>query len=63
MLKNNVRYIEREKEETINPNELPFEKLEDLSMKKITTAKKLEGNVQVHCDSSNLIFQRGIKEC
>ena len=61
MLKNNVRYIEKKKEETINPDELPFKKLEDLSMKKITNVNKLAGNVRVHCDLSNLIFQRGIK--
>ena len=30
MLKNNVRYIEKERKETINPDELYFKKLEDL---------------------------------
>ena len=30
MLKNNVRYIERERMETINPDELYFKRLEEL---------------------------------
>ena len=50
MLKNNVRYIEKEREETVNPDELYFKRLEQLSLKKINNMNKLAGNVKVHGD-------------
>ncbi len=39
MLNNNVRYIEKEREETINPDELYFKKLEELSLRKINSMR------------------------
>lgn len=63
MFGHSLRYIKKEKEETINLDEHSFKKLEDLSMKKTTNVNNLAGNVKAHCDSSNLRFQRGIKEC
>ena len=62
MLKNNVRYIEKERKETINPDELYFNRLEELSLKKINNMNKLAKNAQVHADSANLIYRGGIKE-
>ena len=62
MLKNNVRYIEKERTETVNPDELYFNRLEELSLKKINNMNKLAKNAQVHGDSANLIYRGGIKE-
>jgi methionine synthase II (cobalamin-independent) len=62
MLKNNVRYIEKERKETVNPDELYFKRLEELSLKKINNMNKLAKNAQVHGDSANLIYRGGIKE-
>ena len=63
MLKNNVRYIEKERMETVNPDELYFKRLEELSLKKINKMNKLAKNLQVHNDSANLIYRGGIKDC
>ena len=63
MLKNNVRYIEKEREGTINTDELYFKRLEELSLKKINNMNKLAKDAQVHGDSANLIYRRGIKDC
>ncbi len=63
MLKNNTRYIEKERTETVNPDELYFKRLEELSLKKINNMNKLAKNAQVHGDSANLIYKRGIKDC
>ena len=63
MLKNNVRYIERERSETINPDELYFKRLEELSLKKINNMRRIAKNGNVHDDSANLIHHRGIKDC
>ena len=63
MLKSNVRYIEKERTETVNPDELYFKRLEELSLKKINNMNKLAGNVKVHGDSANLIYRGGIKDC
>ena len=41
MLKNNVKYIERERIETINPDELYFKRLEELSLKKINNMRRI----------------------
>ena len=57
MLKNNVRYIEKEREGTINPDELYFKRLEELSLKKINNMNKLAKNAQVNGDSANLIYR------
>ena len=62
MLKNNVRYIEKERMETINPDELYFKRLEELSLKKKNNMNKLAKNAQVHGDSANLIYHGGIKK-
>ena len=63
MLKNNVRYIDQERKETANPDELYFKRLEELSLKKINNMNKLASNVKVHGDSANLIYRGGIKDC
>ena len=63
MLKNNTRYIEKERKETINPDELYFKRLEELSLKKINNMNKLASNVKLHGDSANLIYRGGIKDC
>ena len=62
MLKNNLRYIEKERMETINHDELYFNRLEELSLKKINNMNKLAKNLQVYGDSANLIYRRDIKE-
>ena len=63
MLKNNVRYIEKEREGTVNPDELYFKRLEELSLKKINKMNKLANIVKVHGDSANLIYRGSIKDC
>ena len=63
MLKNNVRYIERERTETVNTDELYFKRLEELSLKKINNMRRIAKNGNVHDDSANLIYHRGIKDC
>ena len=39
----------------INPDELYFKRLEELSLRKINNMNKLAKNTQVHGDSANLI--------
>ena len=63
MLKNNVKYIERERIETINPDELYFKRLEELSLKKINNMRRIAKDSNVSNDSANLIYHRGIKDC
>ena len=63
MLKNNVRYIERERSETINPDELYFKRLEELSLKKINNMRRIAKDSNVSNDSANLIYRGGIKDC
>ena len=63
MLKNNTRYIEKEREETANPDELYFKRLEELSLKKINSMNRIAKNAQMHEDSANLICRGGIKDC
>ena len=63
MLKNNVRYIERERTETVNTDELYFKRLEELSLKKINNMRRIAKNGNVHDDSANLIYHGGIKDC
>ena len=63
MLKNNVRYIERERSETVIPDELYFKRLEELSLKKINNMRRIANNANMHGDSANLIYMGGIKDC
>ena len=63
MLKNNVRYIEKERERTVNHDELYFNRLEELSLRKINNMNKLAKNAYVHEDSANLIYWEGTKYC
>jgi transposase len=63
MLKNNVKYIEKERKETINPDELYFKRLEELSLRKINNMRRIANNANVHDDSANLIYRGGIKDC
>ncbi len=44
MLKNKVRYIERERSETVIPDELYFKRLEELSLKKINNMRRVAKN-------------------
>ena len=60
MLKNNVRFVDRERREIVNPDELYFEKLEKLSMKKIMNRERIN-NPKVNNDSANLIYRIDIK--
>jgi transposase len=62
MLKNNTKYIEKERKETVNPDELYFKRLEELSLKKINNMNKLASKAKVHDDSANLIYRGGINE-
>ena len=57
MLKNNVRYIERERSETINPDELYFKRLEELSLKKINNIRRIAKDSNVSNYSANLIYR------
>ncbi|WP_156318775.1 MULTISPECIES: IS110 family transposase [Acidiplasma] len=63
MLKNNVKFVDQERKETINPNELYFRRLEELSMKKINNMRRIANNGNVQGDSANLIYRGGIKDC
>ena len=63
MLKNNVRYIEKERMETVNPYELYFKRLEELSLKKINNMGRVAKDSNVNGDSANLIYRWGIKDC
>ena len=63
MLKNNVKYIEKERNEIINPDELYFKRLEELSLKKINNMKRISKNGNVNNDSANLKYNGGIKDC
>ena len=63
MLKNNVRYIERERSETVNPDKLYFKRLEELSLKKINNMRRVAKNSNMNNDSANLIYRGGIKDC
>ena len=63
MLKNNVRYVDQDRKETINPDEFYFRRLEELSLKKIMDMKRISNNANTHGDSANLIYRGGIKVC
>ena len=60
MLKNNVRFVDRERREIVNLDELYFEKLEKLSMKKIMNRERIN-NPKVNNASANLIYRIDIK--
>ena len=63
MLKNNTRYIEKERMETVNPDKLYFKRLEELSLKKINNMRRVAKDSNVNGDSANLIYRWGIKDC
>ena len=66
MLKNNVKFVDQERKKMVNPDELYFKKLEDLSMKKIkkiSNMRRIANNANAHGDSANLICRGGIKDC
>ena len=63
MLKNNVKFVDQERKEMLNPDELYFKKLEDLSLKKINNMRKIANDGNMHGDSANLIYRRGVKKC
>ena len=62
MLKNNVRFVDYERREMVNHNELYFERLEKISMRKIMNIERIY-NAKVNSDSANLIYCGGIKDC
>ena len=57
MLKNNVRYIEKERMEPVNPDELYFKRHEELSLKKINNMGRVAKDSNVNGDSANLIYR------
>ena len=63
MLKNNVRFVDQERKDTINRDELYFRRLEELSLKKIMNMERIANNANTHGDSANLIYRGGIKDC
>ena len=56
MLKNNVRYIERERSETANPDELYFKRLEELSLKKINNMRRVAKNNGFYCHKKSIQY-------
>ena len=63
MLKNNVKFVDQERREMVNPDELYFKRLEELSLKKINNMRRIAKDSNVNNDSANLIYRRGIKDC
>ena len=63
MLKSNVKFVDQERKETINPDELYFKRLEELSLKKINNMRRSANNANAHGNSANLKYNRGIKDC
>ncbi|MCL4452701.1 MAG: IS110 family transposase [Candidatus Thermoplasmatota archaeon] len=63
MLKNNVKFVDRERKEIVNPDELYFKRLEELSLKKINNMRRIANNANKHGDSANLKYNGGIKDC
>ena len=63
MLKNNVKFVDQERKEMANPDELYFKRLEELSLKKINNMRRIANNANKHGDSANLIYRGGIKDC
>ena len=47
----------------VNPDELYFKRLEELSLKKINNMKRISKNGNVNNDSANLKYNGGIKYC
>ena len=63
MLKNNVKFVDQERKEIVNPDELYFKRLEELSLKKINNMRRIANNANKHGDSANLKYNGGIKDC
>ena len=63
MLKSNAKFVDQERNKMLNPDELYFKRLEELSLKKINNMRRIAKNGNVHDDSANLIYHRGIKDC
>ena len=59
MLKNNVKFVDQERKEMANPDELYFKSLEELLVKKISNMKRILNNANTHGNSANLIY-RGV---
>ncbi len=57
MLKNNVRFVDQERKKRINPDELYFRRLEELSLKRISNMRRIAKNANTHDDSANLIYR------
>ena len=62
MLKNNVKFVDQERKEMANPDELYFKWLEELSLKKIRNIERIY-KAKVSNDSANLMYMGGIKDC
>ena len=53
----------KERMETVNPYELYFKRVEELSLKKINNMGRVAKDSNVNGDSANLIYRWGIKDC
>ncbi len=63
MLKSNAKFVDQERNKMLNPDELYFKRLEELSLKKINNMKRISKNGNVTNDSANLKYNGGIKDC
>ena len=63
MLKSNAKFVDQERNKMLNPDELYFKRLEELSLKKINNMRRIANNANMHGDSANLIYMGGIKDC
>ena len=63
MLKSNAKFVDQERNKMLNPDELYFKRLEELSLKKINNMKRISKNGNVNNDSANLKYNGGIKDC
>jgi transposase len=63
MLKDNVKYIEKERMEVVNPDELYFKRREELPLKKINNVRRVAKDSNVNGDSANLIYRGDVKDC
>ena len=63
MLKSNAKFVDQERNKMLNPDELYFKRLEELSLKKINNMRRIAKDSNVSNDSANLIYRGGIKDC
>ena len=56
MLKNNVRFVDQERKEMVNPDKFYFERLEKLAINKIMNMQRIYKD-KVNSDSANSIYR------